>query len=405
MEETEWRFNMEIREYTVSSFTRDLKSFIETNENFSNFYLSGEVSGITYHKSGHLYFNLKDSKSVIKCVAFSYKLKKIPEDLREGEVLRIFGHLTIYEAGGNYQIMVDFLEKKNSKGKLYEEFEKIKKRLAEKGYFNIERKRKTPFIPKGIGIVTADTGAAVRDIINTTKKRFNNTNIFIFPAKVQGEGAAEEIIKGIEVLNKLDEVDIIIIGRGGGSIEDLWCFNNENLAIAVYNSQKPIVSAVGHEIDFVITDFVADIRAATPTQAAEIVIPDKKSVVEKLNLLERKAGFAISKILERKRKEISNLEKTYGIRNVIDVINNNRENLIEMEELLGKKIDNYLVSLKESIAVKNDKLIVLNPLGVLKRGYSVTLHSGKCLTSIQNVKSGEIIKTILHDGEIESKIV
>lgn len=395
---------MDIREYTVSELNRDIKNYLESNDGFSNFYLLGEISGITYHKSGHLYFNVKDKKSVIKCVAFSYKLKRIAEDLKEGEMIKLFGHITVYETGGNYQVLVDGVEKQNKKGKLYEEFEKIKKKLYEKGYFDENAKKRLPYLPSGIGIVTADTGAAVRDIINTAKKRFTNINLYLYPAKVQGEGAVEEIIKGIRVFDSMDEIDVIIIGRGGGSIEDLWCFNSEELAEAVYQCNKPIVSAVGHEIDFVITDFVADIRAATPTQAAEIVVPDKKTIIDKLGVIEKKVLFAVEKIVEKKRKEIKVLESGYTIKGFPSIVNEKRQEIIELETELQKCVGNYIEKMKKDLSYRAERIISLNPLGILKRGYTVTMKDNKIIRNGKELSVGDRITTRFSDGEINSRV-
>lgn len=251
--------------YTVTEFNRMVKNYIDDIDDFQEFFIEGEISNITYYKSGHLYFSIKDTKSQIKCAAFNYKMKKIPEDLKEGDAIKLFGDVGFYEARGDFQVLARYIEKQNSLGALYAKLEKVKAKMQELGYFDEKYKKRLPQFPKNIGVVTALTGAALQDIIKTTRKRFDTINIYIYPAKVQGQGAEQEIIKGIETLNKIEEIDLIIAGRGGGSIEDLWAFNDEDVAMAFFNSKKPIISAVGHEIDFLLSDLTADKRAATPT--------------------------------------------------------------------------------------------------------------------------------------------
>ncbi|MBQ3436959.1 MAG: exodeoxyribonuclease VII large subunit, partial [Fusobacterium sp.] len=261
--------------YSVSEFNQMVKSYIDDIDDFQEFFIEGEISNITYYKSGHLYFSIKDSKAQIKCVAFNYKLKKIPENLKEGDAVKLFGDIGFYEARGEFQVLARYIEKRNSLGELFAKLEKVKEKMSKLGYFDEAHKKDLPLFPKNIGVVTALTGAALQDIIKTTRKRFDSINIYIYPAKVQGQGAKEEIIKGIEILDKIKDIDLIIAGRGGGSIEDLWAFNEEEVAMAFFNSKKPIISAVGHEIDFLLSDLTADARAATPTQAIELCIPDK----------------------------------------------------------------------------------------------------------------------------------
>ena len=223
---------MEDKIYGVSEFNRIVKNFIDDVPEFHNFFLKGELSGVTYYKSGHLYFTIKDRKSQIKCAAFSYKLKRIPEDLKEGDSVTIFGDVGFYEVRGDFQILVRHIEKENSMGELYRKLEMVKEKMEEEGYFSAENKKPLPKYPRNIGVVTSSNGAGLYDIITTSRKRMDNINIYVYPAKVQGDGAIEEIIKGIKTLDKIPEIDLIIAGRGGGSIEDLWAFNEEKVAMA-----------------------------------------------------------------------------------------------------------------------------------------------------------------------------
>ena len=228
----------EERTYTVSEFNRKVKNYLEDNSDLREFFLEGELSGVTYYKSGHLYFNLKDRDAQIKCVAFKYKFKRIAEDLKDGDSVKIFGDVGFYENRGDFQVLVRHIEKKNELGELFIKLEQLKKELGEAGYFDLKHKKPLPKYPKNIGVVTAYTGAALQDIIKTIKKRDNTINIYAYPAKVQGVGAEAEIIKGIKTLNKIDEIDLIIAGRGGGSIEDLWAFNDKDVALAFFNSKN-----------------------------------------------------------------------------------------------------------------------------------------------------------------------
>lgn len=306
---------MEDKIYGVSEFNRIVKNFIDDVPEFHNFFLKGELSGVTYYKSGHLYFTIKDRKSQIKCAAFSYKLKRIPEDLKEGDSVTIFGDVGFYEVRGDFQILVRHIEKENSMGELYRKLEMVKEKMEEEGYFSAENKKPLPKYPRNIGVVTSSNGAGLYDIITTSRKRMDNINIYVYPAKVQGDGAIEEIIKGIKTLDKIPEIDLIIAGRGGGSIEDLWAFNEEKVAMAFYNCKKPIISAVGHEIDFLLTDLVADVRAATPTQSAEIAIPVKKDVLDMLEDDKKYLTSLIKKKIEHSKIHLENRENSYALKN------------------------------------------------------------------------------------------
>ena len=325
--------------YTVTELNREVKIYVEENPFLQNFFLRGEMSNITYYKSGHLYFTLKDEKSSVKCAIFHYKMKRVPEDLKEGDSVKIFGKVSIYESSGQYQVLGDFLEKENKVGSLYEKMEKLKRELAEKGYFDSDKKKPLPYLPLTIGVVTSPTGAAIRDIIDTARKRFPGINIYIYPAKVQGEGAEKEIAKGIEVLNKIAEIDLIVAGRGGGSIEDLWSFNTKEVAMAIHKSKKPIISAVGHEIDFLISDLVADVRAATPTQSMEIAVKERVKIEDMLKeKIERIENLVMNSIKNR-YESLNNKKQSYIMKKFMDIIPEKINMLVEREEKLIKIIE------------------------------------------------------------------
>lgn len=388
-----------VKTYTVSSFNLNLKNYLQDNPDFKNFFIKGELSNVTYYKSGHLYFNLKDSKSQLKCCAFSYKYKQISSDLKDGDSVKIFGDIGLYEARGEMQILVRHIEKQDEIGLMFARLEKLKKEMAEKGYFDEKYKKPLPKYPKNIGVVTALTGAAVQDIIKTCQKRDDTINIYVYPAKVQGVGAKEEIVKGIEVLNKIPEIDLIIAGRGGGSIEDLWAFNEEEVALAFFNSKKPIISAVGHEVDFLLSDLVADFRAATPTQAIELSIPEKIKSIEELAQRKRYLNRLLIDVLKRKKEILSKRYENYFIKNFKLIVEEKNNHLILREEKLNKLIKDFIYQKENNLKLRVNRLIGLNPLEVLTRGYAVVTKDGKIMSK-NKLKKDDEINILFNDGEI-----
>jgi exodeoxyribonuclease VII, large subunit len=355
---------MEATVFSVSEINFEVKQFLEGTNTFKNIFVQGEISNITYYSSGHLYFTLKDAGASVKCAIFRYKYRGVPVDLKEGEQVKIRGNVTLYERNGSYQIVADFLERTNSIGSLYEKMEMLKRKYYEKGYFDNDKKKLFPKLPMNIGVVTAATGAAIRDIINTAHKRFPNVNIFLYPAKVQGDGAVQEIVSGIEFFNRAknfeDEnkvaADVIIVGRGGGSIEDLWAFNEEAVIEAIYKSEIPIISSVGHEIDNLLSDLVADRRAATPTQAAEILIPEKQNLIAELeNKKDR-----ITKILRNRvifmKKELEQRKNNYYIKNFVNILDDKKMELIEKEKFLVKELKRILQKAGEKLEYRKQQI-------------------------------------------------
>lgn len=394
----------EERTYTVSEFNRKVKDYLEENSDLREFFLEGELSGVTYYKSGHLYFNLKDRDAQIKCVAFKYKFKRIAEDLKDGDSVKLFGDVGFYENRGDFQILVRHIEKKNQLGELFIRLEQLKKELGEAGYFDLKHKKPLPKYPKNIGVVTAYTGAAIQDIIKTIKKRDNTINIYAYPAKVQGVGAEVEIIKGIKTLNKIEEIDLIIAGRGGGSIEDLWAFNDKDVALAFFNSKKPIISAVGHEIDNLLSDLTADARAATPTQAVELSVPERVKVLETLDDRKRYLNSVIRNQIEILKKELEKRENSYSIKNFSRELENKNQELVEREERLKRAIQYQLNEIKNSLDRRVHKVITLNPLETLKRGYSVVTKDNEIIKSVKNIKIEDEIAIKVTDGIIKGRV-
>ncbi len=443
---------MEAGIFTVSELNRTVKEYLEGTRAFKNIYIQGEISNITYYKSGHLYFTLKDNKASVKCAVFRYMIKGVPTDLKEGDQVKLLGSATLYEQGGSFQIIGEHLEKQNKLGELYEKFEKLKKYYFELGYFNEEIKKKLPRVPLNIGVVTAETGAAIRDIINTVHKRFRNVNIYLYPSKVQGEGAAYEVARGIEVFNRESvrerlNLDFIIIGRGGGSIEDLWAFNEEPVIEAVYKSDLPVISAVGHEIDNLLSDLTADVRAATPTQAIEISVPLKSDLIQELeyrknllnkhlmneitlmknNLEKRKSNYIIRNFLNMliekkmmiidkenrlnkslKYKITASSEKLTVIKRLLskirfeDKIKEKKEELTDTEKILTKLIIEKIKDYKNNLEYKKAVIAKYNSGEILKQGYTITKHKGKLIVKKENLKKDDEITTVFSDGEIKS---
>ena len=440
--------------FTVSEINKAVKQFLEGTMTFKNLHIQGELSNVTYYKSGHLYFTLKDDKSTVKCAIFKYLYKGVPSDLKEGDQVKIVGNASLYEQTGSYQIIADSLEKANKLGSLYEKLEETKKKYLEKGYFDNSIKKEFPRIPINIGVVTAETGAAIRDIINTTHKRYKNVNIYLYPTKVQGVGSAKEIEHAIDYFNKVNangelDLDLLIVGRGGGSIEDLWAFNEEPVIEAIYRSELPIISAVGHEIDNLISDLVADRRAATPTQAAEILIPLKSDLIAELDSRKNMLNKFLQNKLNIMKKDIERQKESYYLRNFMTKITDKKMELIHKETQLNKelkyKVEKFSekfeivkarfnrLDLQENIALKKNQLEVKESLlnkiitesilsekrgieykkaiiskysidEILKQGYTLTRKNGKVVRSGKGLQKGDIIQTRFIDGEVESII-
>ena len=440
--------------FTVSEINKAVKQFLEGTMTFKNLHIQGELSNVTYYKSGHLYFTLKDDKSTVKCAIFKYLYKGVPSDLKEGDQVKIVGNASLYEQTGSYQIIADSLEKANKLGSLYEKLEETKKKYLEKGYFDSSIKKEFPRIPINIGAVTAETGAAIRDIINTTHKRYKNVNIYLYPTKVQGVGSAKEIEHAIDYFNKVNangelDLDLLIVGRGGGSIEDLWAFNEEPVIEAIYRSELPIISAVGHEIDNLISDLVADRRAATPTQAAEILIPLKSDLIAELDSRKNTLNKFLQNKLNIMKKDIERQKESYYLRNFMTKITDKKMELIHKEAQLNKelkyKVEKFSekfeivkarfnrLDLQENIALKKNQLEVKESLlskmitesilsekrgieykkaiiskysidEILKQGYTLTRKNGKVVRSGKGLQKCDIIQTRFIDGEVESII-
>lgn len=376
MEETKTQKHV----YTVTELTRYLRVVLE--DTFPQVWVEGEVSNYTKHTSGHIYFSLKDEESLLNCVLFKNVNQGLKFKIEDGLRAICFGRISVYEKRGQYQLYVDKIEPKGL-GALQLAFEQLKERLRKEGLFDEAHKRPIPYLPYKIGIVTSPTGAAINDILRVTRDRFQNIDLIINPVRVQGKGAELEIAKAIEELNRFNDIDVIIVGRGGGSLEDLWAFNEEIVARAIYNSRIPIISAVGHEVDWTIADFVADLRAPTPTAAAQRVIPEKEDLEER-----------IKDALSRLKRQPMNIVQQYQQR-LDDLIKGLKMQLGHIVEISAERLKSNL-----------GKLQSLGPYAVLERGYTITtrLPDGSVIKDANNVKSGDRIKTRLRRGSLISRI-
>ncbi len=407
----------------------DVNTYLKTimdNDPFLNYvYIKGEISNLKFHTRGHLYFSLKDENSKINAVMFNYKNMNIDFVPEDGMNVLVKGKISVFVNGGSYQITVTNM-KQDGIGNLYILFEELKKKLKNEGLFDEEHKKKLPRIPKKIGVITASTGAAVRDIISTINRRFPLAEIILFPSLVQGSGAKENLVKMIETADKSD-VDVIILGRGGGSIEDLWAFNEEIVARAVYNAKKPIVSAVGHEIDFTICDFVADLRAPTPTGAAELVVPSKLEIQKYLSDYNSRLLSVITSKISTYKITLKKLESSYILNNPKTMYEVEEQKLDSILEKLGSlmghtleksklKLENLTKNITPNILYKleknkshletlEQKLELLNPENILKKGYSLTIKDGKIITDASKLNDGDTITTKLSIGTINSKVI
>jgi len=396
---------MNIKTLTVSEVTNYIKRMLDNDFILSNLSVKGEISNLKYHGSGHIYFTLKDSNGKVNCVMFKGNAVLLDFALEEGMEVVIKGRASIYPATGSFQLYCDEI-KKEGLGDLFIKFEKLKEKLSKAGYFDGENKKQLPRYPEKIGIVTSPTGAAIKDIINVSTRRSTLVDLILYPAKVQGIGAYKEIIKGINYFNKTKSVDIIIVGRGGGSIEELWNFNEEELAKAIFNSNIPIISAVGHEIDFTISDFVADFRAATPSQGAEIAVPLSSDMEAKINDISRILDRRIDDKLKICKSDLSGAERILKIHSPIAKISNSYLEVDKLKDRLNFMIKSKIKRDKNQIENLNNLLLAHNPIRVISKGYAIIEDEEKNLiTSKEQLKETINLKISLKDGNVEGNFV
>lgn len=385
--------------YSVGQVNRYIKSVLENDRLLKVLMIKGEISNFKAHYSGHLYFTLKDEQSSIKCVMFKPYAIKLKFNPKDGDSVIISCSVGVFERDGAYQLYVNDMQP-DGIGQLYLAYEQLKEKLEKEGLFDSKYKKRIPYMPSCIGVLTSKTGSVIRDIINVSTRRFPKVKIKIIPVAVQGEGASKTIADGIKKFNELKNVDVIIVARGGGSIEDLWPFNEEIVARSVFESDIPIISAVGHETDFTICDFVADLRAPTPSAAAEIAIPNYSDIIFKLDNIRDKLKKALSMMIVIKRKKLEFLENSRGFRKPIDMINQYRMILDSYIKNLQKDIK---MKFQSSIA-KYEKTVMqldsISPLKTLSRGYSIIQdEKGNTIKTIKTLKKGDVIGIVLKDGQ------
>jgi exodeoxyribonuclease VII large subunit len=391
--------------FTVQEITRLIKQKLESG--FQSIWIRGEISNFKRSTAGHLYFTLKDKHAQISIVMFRFQASKAAaKDLKQGVAVRVYGDISVYDKAGNYQLICTKLEPEGF-GELQMRFLKLKEDLFKAGWFETARKKKLPFIPNRIGIVTSPTGAVIRDMLNTIIARFPGMPILLYPAKVQGPGAKESIAEGIAYLNRVETgVDVIIVGRGGGSLEDLWAFNEKLVAEAIYASRVPIVSAVGHEIDFTIADFVADSRAETPTAAGVLVVPERDALLNRSKELQKSMADRLRYEFENLNHRLKALKMHHSFRKPENCILQIEQRMDELRQKMSLSLDRTLKFLQEKCLAEKQRLHSLSPYQVLGRGYAMIQdsQSGKVVGSIKGLKKGRALTAVFSDGAIETHV-
>lgn len=415
----------EIKYFTVTQYNQAIKNFLDSKEECRNVHIKAEISNFKGHTRGHLYFTLKDEESRISAVMFSSSATNLTFTPKDGDEVLVDGRISVYVPNGGYQVYVDDM-KLAGNGDLLKKFEELKKKLMDEGLFNASKKKPIPKFPSKIGIVTAPTGAAIRDILSTIKRRYPLCETILFPSLVQGEEAKFDVVRQIEAAQNYD-LDVLIVGRGGGSIEDLWAFNEEIVARAIYASNIPIISAVGHEPDFTIADFVADLRAPTPTGAAEMAVPNMVDLINYIRQIEIRLNKNVTNKIDYLTKQFKSLSTSYVLSNplasfeikeqkldsLIDRVIKEVNYKLETSKTRFKNVSNSRVLLKPTelfVPSKNslelivNKLELLNPLSVLKKGYSVVKQDNKIIKSVKDVKVNDELNIKLLDGELKTNV-
>ena len=394
---------MDITPITVEELNKYIKRKIDDDEVLNNVYVKGEISNFKPHYSGHMYFTLKDEKSLIKCVMFKSYTPHLSFMPKDGMKVCVLGSVSVFERDGVYQIYAKAM-KEDGMGSLFEAYEKLKSQLEEEGLFDEEHKKPIPMFPKTIGVLTASTGAVIRDIINVSTRRNPNVRIRLIPVQVQGDGAKEQIVAGIKKFNKEKLADVIILGRGGGSLEDLWAFNEEVVARAIYESEIPIISAVGHETDYSISDFVADLRAPTPSAAAELAVPNIEDVKYTIDLYQNRYKVALKKKVEIMRLRFDKCMNQRVFKEPLIKINERALNLDASIKDISNKISKKLELEKSNYSKIILKIDTLSPMKTLARGYSITEKDGKMVKSANDLKTGDVVTLKFADDSKEATI-
>ena len=388
---------------TVSDLNKYIKNKIADDEYLNNVLIKGEISNFKNHYTGHMYFTLKDKDSLIKCICFKSYAQKLTFMPKDGMKVMVLGTVSVFERDGIYQIYVKAMEE-DGLGDLYTKYQELKEKLERQGLFSEEHKMKIPIMPKVIGVLTSKTGSVIKDIINVSTRRNPNVYIRLLPVPVQGEGAAEKIAAGIEYMNRNKLADVLILARGGGSLEDLWPFNEEIVANSIYNSEIPIISAVGHETDFTIADFVADLRAPTPSAAAELAVSDIYEVQRKIDTYQDRLRNSLIKKVELMKMRYEKVRASAVFKEPLRKVNDNYQKI----DTIIKNLDTLIKTKQEKEKTKYielvSKLDALSPLKTLYRGYSITEKNGKVVKSVKELEKGDKVLVKLSDGEKRATI-
>ncbi len=390
--------------FTVKEITIYIKNLINSDRNLKNIWVTGEISNFHLHNSGHMYFSLKDTSTKIDVVMFKSNNKDIKFKIEDGLKVNVHGYIDIYAPRGNYQLYVDKIEPAG-KGSLYLAFEQLKEKLEKGGFFSESAKKSIPSLPAKIGVITSPTGAAIRDILSVVRRRFDNVSILIVPSLVQGNKSAEQIVDGIHYLNQRNDIDLIIVSRGGGSIEDLWPFNEEIVARAIFDSKIPVISGVGHETDFTIADFVADLRAPTPSAAAELAIANRLEMEKNINNLKSRLYSLIVNMITNFRHKIKSITEKKIFTDPFHIYAEQAQKLDELNSRLKWNMINSIANYRKKFNTLGGKMETLSPLKTLKRGYSISsLENDSIITSITEVNINDHLLTRVTDGIIYSQI-
>jgi len=392
------------RIFSVSEITRHIKDILEGDKKLGDFYLRGEISIPKQYPSGHTYFNLKDEKSQINCVLFKKNCENIKFNLEHGIKVIIRGGIDVYEPYGKYSVIVEEIQP-DGIGALNLAFIQLKNKLEKQGLFLDKYKKQLPKFPKTIGLITSLSGAVMHDVLNVLKRRYPIVKVLIIPTTVQGKEAPNSIINSIELANQYDyNINVIILARGGGSLEDLWCFNEESVARAIFQSKIPIISAVGHETDFTIADFVADYRAPTPSVAAEKAVPDINELKKLINNFNERILNATTNLIKSNKSLLSQIANRPIFKKPLEVIHAYYQNIDSLEYMLKSKISQSMSLKRKILEILDSKLSALNPKAILERGYSIVMKDNKIIKNANEVKIDNNISVILYKGEIEAKV-
>ncbi|MEE1013058.1 MAG: exodeoxyribonuclease VII large subunit [Clostridia bacterium] len=395
---------LERQAISVTQMNLYIKELMNRDDILTDVLVKGELSNFKAHSSGHMYMSLKDEGGVMRAVMFRSSASKLKFKPQNGMKVVAHGRITVYERDGQYQLYIDDMQQEGI-GDLYVAFEELKNKLSREGLFDPAHKKPLPKYPRKVGVVTAPTGAAIRDIINVLTRRFSYSDVVLYPVLVQGENSAPSIVEAIRYFNDTKGADVLIVGRGGGSIEDLWSFNEEIVAREIYQSEIPIVSAVGHEIDFTIADFVADLRAPTPSAAAELVVPSQIELKEKFNNVYNRLYSQANRVLERAAMRLKNQTERPALRNPLMKVNEQRIYLDRLQQEFASNCMGILEKKKQQLQIAAAKLDGLSPLNVLGRGFSVAKgEDGKVVHSVSQVQEGSLLEVMVADGKIQSRV-